>query len=78
MRRQYEKQNRVRHQMEVTQTQLQMQIKAISANIQDKYQLEIEELKSELPADKDTKDVSRFELVSHIEKFKKRLEIWEW
>tara|TARA_Y100000814_G_C12263440_1_gene379239 strand:- start:136 stop:921 length:786 start_codon:yes stop_codon:yes gene_type:complete len=59
--------------MEVTQTQLQMQIKAISANIQDKYQVEIEELKSDLPADKDTKDVSRFELVSHIEKFKKEI-----
>ena len=73
MRRQYEKQNRIRHQMEVTQTQLQMQIKAISANIQDKYQVEIEELKSDLPADKDTKDVSRFELVSHIEKFKKEI-----
>ena len=73
MRRQYEKQNRIRHQMEVTQTQLQMQIKAISANIQDKYQVEIEELKSDLPTDKDTKDVSRFELVSHIEKFKKEI-----
>ena len=52
---------------------LQMQIKAISANIQDKYQVEIEELKSDLPTDKDTKDVSRFELVSHIEKFKKEI-----
>ncbi|MDP6748106.1 MAG: chromosome segregation protein SMC [Candidatus Poribacteria bacterium] len=43
MRRQYEKQNQMRHQLEVTHTQLQMQIKAISANIQDKYQVSIEE-----------------------------------
>ena len=39
--------------------------------------VEIEELKSDLPADKDTKDVSRFELVSHIEKFKK-VKFSEW
>ncbi len=74
MRRQYEKQNRIRHQMEVTQTQLQMQIKAISANIQDKYQVKIEELKLDQPSIEDPKNVSHFELVSHIETLKKEIE----
>ena len=66
MRRQYEKQNRIRHQMEVTQTQLQMQIKAISANIQDKYQVEIEELKSDLPTESTYQAIQKINQTSKI------------
>ena len=43
-RRQFDKHNRVRHQLEVKTTQLEMQIKHISTGIFDKYQLSIEEI----------------------------------
>ncbi len=41
-RRQFEKHNRMRHQLEVTTTQLEMQIKSISTRILDKYQVSID------------------------------------
>ena len=86
MRRQYEKQNQMRHQLEVTHTQLQMQIKAIAANIQDKYQVSIEEANIQVyirePEDasdqaegnrQSVKHISRFELVTHIEEIKNQV-----
>ncbi len=43
LRRQFDKQNRKRHQLEVTTTQLEMQIKSISTQTFDKYQVTITE-----------------------------------
>ena len=43
-RRQFDKHNRQRHQLEVTTTQLEMQIKSISTRILDKYQVSLETL----------------------------------
>ena len=43
-RRQFEKQNRDRHQLEVKITQLEMQLKSISTRILDKYQVSIDEI----------------------------------
>ncbi len=43
-RRQFEKHNRIRHQLEVKTTQLEMQMKSNSARIFDKYQLSLEEI----------------------------------
>ena len=43
-RRQFEKHNRKRHQLEVTNTQLEMQIKSISTRVLDKYHVSIEAL----------------------------------
>ena len=43
-RRQFDKHNRQRHQLEVTTTQLEMQIKSISTRTLDKYQVSLETL----------------------------------
>ena len=46
-RREFDKHNRLRHHLEVTTTQLQMQLKAISARILDKYQITIDQIEIE-------------------------------
>ncbi len=46
-RREFDKYNRLRHHLEVTTTQLQMQLKTISARILDKYQITIDQIEVE-------------------------------
>ena len=46
-RREFDKRNRLRHHLEVTTTQLEMQLKAISARILDKYQITIDQVEIE-------------------------------
>ena len=46
-RREFDKRNRLRHHLEVTTTQLEMQLKAISARILDKYQITIDQIEIE-------------------------------
>ena len=46
-RREFDKHNRLRHHLEVTTTQLQMQLKAISARILEKYQITIDQIEIE-------------------------------
>ncbi|RKU18476.1 chromosome segregation protein SMC [Candidatus Poribacteria bacterium] len=43
-RRNFEKQNRARHKLEVATTQLEMRIKSVSTRIHDKYEVSIDEL----------------------------------
>ena len=46
-RREFDKHNRLRHHLEVTTTQLEMQLKAISARILEKYQITIDQIEIE-------------------------------
>ena len=66
-RRQVDKQNRLRHQKEVTVTQLEMQIKAISAGITEKYQVSIEQVQ----ATEET--VNEIELLDQVESLKAQI-----
>ena len=67
-RRQYDKHNRMRHHLEVTTTQLEMQLKAIAARILDKYQVSIDEIEVE------ENPVSDMELMDGIETLKAQIE----
>ena len=66
-RRHGDKHNRMRHQMEVTVTQLEMQIKAISAGITEKYQVSIEQVQ----ATEET--VNEIELLDQVESLKAQI-----
>ncbi len=83
-RRQFEKQNRRRHQLEVKTTQFEMRLKSISARIFDKYQVSIDEIpkpmvqnevsenetQSTAPA---TSELNEIDLMDNIEKLKAEL-----
>ena len=66
-RRQGERHNRLRHQMEVTVTQLEMQIKAISASVTEKYQVSIEQVRATEEA------VNEIELLDQVESLKAQI-----
>ena len=66
-RRNFEKQNRARHKLEVATTQLEMRIKSVSTRIHDKYEVSIEEL----PPIMDTEQaMDEIDLLDSIEKLK--------
>ena len=67
-RREFEKQNRLRHHLEVTTTQLQMQLKAIAARILDKYQITIDQIEVE------DNPVDDLELMGQIDTLKAEIE----
>ena len=69
-RRKFEQQNRARHKLEVTTTQLEMRIKSVSTRIHDKYQVSIEELP---PLVNDAQAMDEIELLDNIEKLKAEL-----
>ena len=66
-RRQFEKHNRMRHHLEVTVTQLQMQMKAIATQILDKYQLSIDQIEME------DNEHNNLELLEEIEQLKAQI-----
>ena len=66
-RRQGEKHNRLRHQREVTVTQLEMQIKAISAGVTEKYQVSIEQVQATEEA------VNKIELLDQVESLRAQI-----
>ena len=66
-RRQFEKHNRMRHHLEVTVTQLEMQLKAISAQVLDKYQVSIDHI----PLSEN--DLNNLELMDGIESLKAQI-----
>ena len=66
-RRQGERHNRLRHQMEVTVTQLEMQKKVISASVTEKYQVSIEQVRATEEA------VNEIELLDQIESLKAQI-----
>lgn len=66
-RRQGEKHNKLRHQREVTVTQLEMQQKAISAGITEKYQVAIEQV----PVTEEA--VNEIELLDQVESLKAQI-----
>ena len=66
-RRNFEKQNRARHKLEVATTQLEMRIKSVSTRIHDKYEVSIDEL----PPIMDTEQaMDEIDLLDSIEKLK--------
>ena len=67
-RREFDKHNRMRHHLEVTTTQLQMQLKAISARILDKYQITIDQIEVE------DNPVDALELMGQIDTLKVEIE----
>ncbi len=67
-RREFDKHNRLRHHLEVTTTQLQMQLKAISARILDKYQITIDQIEVE------DNPVDDLELMGQIDTLKAEIE----
>ena len=67
-RREFEKHNRLRHHLEVTTTQLQMQLKAIAARILDKYQITIDQIEIE------ENPVDDLELMGQIDTLKAEIE----
>ena len=69
-RRNFEKQNRVRHQLEVKTTQLEMRIKSVSTRIHDKYQVSIDALP---PLTNDEQMMDEIDLLDSIEKLKAEL-----
>ena len=69
-RRNFEKQNRTRHQLEVKTTQLEMRIKSVSTRIHDKYQVSIDALP---PLMKDEQAMDEIDLLDNIEKLKAEL-----
>ena len=69
-RQQFDKHNRMRHQLEVGTTQLEMQLKGISSRIQDKYQVSIDQIE-----DEDTgNEIDELELVAQTEDLKTQIE----
>ena len=67
-RREFDKHNRMRHHLEVTTTQLQMQLKAISARILDKYQITMDQIEVE------DNPVDDLELMGQIDTLKVEIE----
>lgn len=67
-RREFDKHNRLRHHLEVTTTQLEMQLKAISARILDKYQISIDQI------DIEDNPVDDLELMGQIDTLKTEIE----
>ena len=66
-RRRFEQQNRARHKLEVTTTQLEMRIKSVSTRIHDKYQVSIDALP---PLANNEQAIDEIELLDNIEKLK--------
>ena len=67
IRRNFEKQNRARHKLEVATTQFEMRIKSVSTRIHDKYEVSIDEL----PPIMDTEQaMDEIDLLDSIEKLK--------
>ncbi|MDE0502748.1 MAG: chromosome segregation protein SMC, partial [Candidatus Poribacteria bacterium] len=66
-RRQGERHNKLRHQKEVTVTQLEMQQKAISAGITEKYQVAIEQVQATEEA------INEIELLDQVESLKAQI-----
>lgn len=69
-RRNFEKQNKARHQLEVATTQLEMRIKSVSTRIHDKYQVSIDALP---PLMNDEQAMDEIDLLDSIEKLKVEL-----
>ena len=69
-RRRFEQQNRARHKLEVTTTQLEMRIKSVSTRIHDKYQISIDALP---PLVMDEQAMDEIDLLDNIEKLKAEL-----
>jgi chromosome segregation protein len=69
-RRRFEQQNRARHKLEVTNTQLEMRIKSVSTRIHDKYQVSIDALP---PLVNNEQAIDEIELLDNIEKLKAEL-----
>lgn len=69
-RRKFEQQNRARHKLEVTTTQLEMRIKSVSTRIHDKYQVSIDALP---PLTNDEQAMDEIDLLDNIEKLKAEL-----
>ena len=69
-RRNFERQNRTRHKLEVTTTQLEMRIKSVSTRIHDKYQVSIDALP---PLASDEQTMDEIDLLDNIEKLKAEL-----
>ncbi len=69
-RRNFEKQNRKRHQLEVKTTQFEMRIKSVSTRIHDKYQVSIDALP---PLTNDEQVMDEIDLLDSIEKLKAEL-----
>ena len=69
-RRNFERQNKARHKLEVTTTQLEMRIKSVSTRIHDKYQVSIDALP---PLANDEQAMDEIDLLDNIEKLKAEL-----
>ena len=69
-RRDFEKQNKARHRLEVATTQLEMRIKSVSTRIHDKYQVSIDALP---PLMNDEQAMDEIDLLDSIEKLKAEL-----
>ena len=69
-RRKFERQNRARHKLEVTTTQLEMRIKSVSTRIHDKYQVSIDALP---PLTNNAQAMDEIDLLDSIEKLKAEL-----
>lgn len=69
-RRNFEKQNRARHKLEVATTQLEMRIKSVSTRIHDKYQVSIDSLP---PVTDNEQAMDEIDLLDSIEKLKAEL-----
>ena len=69
-RRNFEKQNRARHKLEVATTQLEMRIKSVSIRIHDKYQVSIDSLP---PVTDNEQAMDEIDLLDSIEKLKAEL-----
>ena len=69
-RRNFEKQNRARHKLEVATTQLEMRIKSVSTRIHDKYQVSIDALP---PIADNEQAMDEIDLLDSIEKLKAEL-----
>ncbi len=66
-RRNFEKQNRARHKLEVATTQFEMRIKSVSTRIHDKYQVSIDSLP---PLMNSEQTMDEIDLLDSIEKLK--------
>ena len=66
-RKNFEKQNRARHKLEVATTQLEMRIKSVSTRIHDKYQVSIDALP---PIADNEQAMDEIDLLDSIEKLK--------
>ena len=69
-RRNFERQNKARHQLEVKTTQFEMRIKSVSTRIHDKYQVSIDALP---PLTNDEQAMDEIDLLDSIEKLKAEL-----